>query len=289
MCDMRVQHDSLIRLIHLCDVREWYASLTFICVTSECDMTHWYVWHESATWLIHMCDIRVRHDSFTCMTWECDMTHSYDPFTCAICECDVPVRRSNVWLESVTWLIHMCDMRVRHDSFICVTWQCDMTHSHESATWLIHMCDMTVWHDIFICVTWECLHLHALPHTLPHPLPRIVTTPCLALRSIIQPQISAKETYNRKETYASTQEPCNPPKSERHPHKTLFPPPFPAAPLHNRYTHKLTTQSKTTSLFEIDTHTNTEPSPSCPKRPKPNKTSRQKNLPDIHSNHASFL
>ena len=85
-----------------------------------CDMTHWYVWHDSflcVTWLIHMCDMThsyVWHDSFICVTWlihMCDMTHSYvwhDSFICA----------AYVWYDSfiyVTWLIN-----VWPDPFICV-------------------------------------------------------------------------------------------------------------------------------------------------------------------------
>jgi len=60
-----------------------------ICVTwpiDMCDMTHWYVWHDSlirVTWLIDTCDMThwyVWHDSLICVTWlidMCDMTHWY--------------------------------------------------------------------------------------------------------------------------------------------------------------------------------------------------------------------
>jgi len=141
-----------------------------------CDMTHWYVWHDSfhvhcmyVTWFIHLCDMThsyVWYESlhrfeqqlctpwaFTCVTWlfyMCDTTPSY------------------VWLHSC----HMCDMThfmciacVWHDSLICVTClihMCNMTHRTGSSSSSVlpglshvwHDSLICLWHDSFECVTW---------------------------------------------------------------------------------------------------------------------------------------
>jgi len=116
----------------------------FMCVTwfiHLCDLTHWYVWHDS---------LIVWHDSSMCVTWPidmCDMTHSYmwhDSMICEIWSIDLcDMAHSYAWHDSlicVTWLIHTCDMThsyVWHDSRYVDgdSWSCDMTHSHA--------CDMT--------------------------------------------------------------------------------------------------------------------------------------------------
>jgi len=150
------------------------------CVHS-CDMTRWYVWH----------------DSFICVTWRnhpCDMTHSYvrhDSLITAECS-DVKEwwvggqRRWRIhmrdvmhwyeWHDFVMWCIDTSDMthsRVWHDSCTRVTlliyngriqWctgvmrggggRCD---SFIRVMWYVGMCDMTdahVWHDAFIRMTW---------------------------------------------------------------------------------------------------------------------------------------
>ena len=124
-----------------------------------CDMTHWYVWHDSLTlsaspWtsdvtdyaMVSMTFLYVWHDSFmcvTCLIHMCDMTHSYvwhDSFTC------------------VTWLIHMSD--ITHPRSLPVLGLVLSWNTHgiydlfTRVTWLIHTCDMThpyMWHDSFIC------------------------------------------------------------------------------------------------------------------------------------------
>ena len=106
------------------------------CVTrpiDTCDMTYWYVWHDSficVTWLIDMCDMThwyVWHDSLICVAWLIDIwdfTHWcmwHD--MCDLC---------------VTWLINMCHMLhwyLRLYSLIHVTWH------------IFHMCVTCVWHD----------------------------------------------------------------------------------------------------------------------------------------------
>jgi len=69
-------------LIHICDMTHWYVQHdSLICapwLIDICNMTHWYVRHDSlirATWLIDR-----QHDSFICATRRvhmCDMTHSH--------------------------------------------------------------------------------------------------------------------------------------------------------------------------------------------------------------------
>jgi len=163
-------------LIHMGDMTHPYYSFIWSGIATAaatgymCDMTHWYVRHDSLRWLIYMFGRRYRrshclhvwHDSFICVTWlihMCDMTH-----WCVW----------HYWFIWVPWVIYRCAMThsyVCHDSFICVPWlihMCDMgAMSHlyvrasplpqpllTSATWLIHMRDMTDlygWDDSFIC------------------------------------------------------------------------------------------------------------------------------------------
>jgi len=143
-----------------------------------CDMTHSYVWHDSAseiywTWLIDVCDIDVCDiEPLRDMTHPCvwhDSSIWHDPF----------MRVTS--LIYATWLIHACEMThscVWHDSTI-VRDPCDMTPScvqHDSfmrvtwlnvVTWLLHACDKTqrrdmthlcvwndsfIWHGSFTCV-----------------------------------------------------------------------------------------------------------------------------------------
>jgi len=153
---------------------------SFACTTPlpayMCDVTHWYMWHDSslcATWLILMCD----------------MTHSHMQCN-TLCLCDRYC--------AGTWLIHMCDMTrayVWHDSFWCVTRRIDICRNnalclfsllltqpdtlcitgmvlrHDSfirATWLIHMCDVThfyVRQDLFAHAI-RCSLSHAMRYSL---------------------------------------------------------------------------------------------------------------------------
>jgi len=110
-------------------------------LSSVCDMTHTYVWHDSficVPWLIHMCA----------------MTHSWVSF-CAPLIC--------MWHDSyicVPWLIHMCDMThpwvslctplicMWHDSYTR-----DMTRAR--MTWRIHMCDMTHLNVAWLMYSWR--------------------------------------------------------------------------------------------------------------------------------------
>ena len=102
-----------------------------------CDMTHWYLWHDSlmsVSWLIDTCD----------------MTHSY------------------MWHDSfiyVTWLIHKCVMT----RVMCVTslmHTCDMTHLHLRHDWLTLVTAVTyVWHDSFIYVSW-LIHIRDMTHVI---------------------------------------------------------------------------------------------------------------------------
>jgi len=111
-----------------------------------CDMTHWYMRHDSLIRLIHMRDVTQSHvtcDSFICDMWLIHMwyvTHSHS----------VPAQTratASVTFMSETWLIHISDMTdsyARHDSLIYATWLIDvwdMTHSYAR-------------HDSLICETW---------------------------------------------------------------------------------------------------------------------------------------
>jgi len=124
--------------------------LCYICdlTCKYCDLTYWYVWHDSwcqESWVSLICvtwlPSNVGYDWHTCATWNIpgdqtwficlrDMTHSYvrhdDSFIC------------------MTWLIHMCDTTT--DSYV---WNDSPWLTHKSgmtpfkrATRLNHICDM---------------------------------------------------------------------------------------------------------------------------------------------------
>jgi len=155
-------------------VRRCSVAFSFYHILEVCDMTHWYVWHDSftcGTWLFRMWDI---HDSSICGTWLIylgnmfdfvplpflfyqiwevrDMTHWYvwnDLFTCG------------------TWLMYTWDMSlsyVGHDSFItlaiCSTSFCCLfffTRFWRCVIWLTDVFEMTyshVGHGSFIRRTW---------------------------------------------------------------------------------------------------------------------------------------
>jgi len=108
-----------------------------------CDMTLFYVWHDSWSRDLAACDM-THNDSSSHVTWlfiACDMTHFY------------------VWNDSVprgTWLISMCDMTRSHvglGSFIRVAWLAWFFPTYHF-TVLTPICGMShfyMWHDSFPC------------------------------------------------------------------------------------------------------------------------------------------
>jgi len=108
-----------IRLdVHICLLHGMTTTIAYRAPPKWCDMTHWYVWHDSlicVTWLVDMCDVThwyMWHDSF--IFWR-----RREPF-----QKQLSIAYRDSW-QCVTCLIHMCDMTrsyVCHDSFICVTW-----------------------------------------------------------------------------------------------------------------------------------------------------------------------
>ena len=97
-----------------------------------CDMTHSYVWHDSAT-----------------LPCDCTNISTSSPPLC------------------VPWLIHMCDMThlyVWHDSFICVTWLSNIAlrlHQH-FYVFSTPVCAMT---HSFICVPWLILKTRSMTNS----------------------------------------------------------------------------------------------------------------------------
>ena len=176
--------NSLIRLIHMCEMNR-----------SKCDMTHSLVWHDASmcrTWCIYVCDM-----THSCMWHEniirilqlihmCDILRWYVCYDSSICvdTCDMFMHAS-LWIH-MGWLhlvgsfkiwvsfakepykrdpvlqkrpIILRSLRIEatpyalYDSFICVTSRvdvCAMTHP-------------SVCHDSFICVTWR-IRTHYTTH-----------------------------------------------------------------------------------------------------------------------------
>jgi len=157
----------------------------FICVTWLVDMwdrTHSYLWRGSLiceTGHIHICDVTrwyVRHDSSICVTWLVDMWVMTD---------------SHVWRHSLiceTGHIHMCDVTrwyMRNDSFIRVKrlvdiW--DMTHSY-------------VWHDSYISMRHLCVRDSMLKRELKEASHNVKETRDHQKRPIIMRKRSMKMTW----------------------------------------------------------------------------------------------
>jgi len=122
-----VRNGWLIWCIHRLICLDDMCSLIWLIVwlIDMCDMTHWYVRHDSlicATWLIDMCDMThwyVRHDSL------------YDSLICA------------------TWLAH-----------VCTQWLIDMTHEIHMLIFLIHMC-LLIWLTVWLIHICRMTHSHA--------------------------------------------------------------------------------------------------------------------------------
>jgi len=158
-----VWHDATIRvswLIHTGDMTYSYHG---------CDMTQWYVWHDSfnatydsficVSWLILVCDMTdpyMWHDSSASVSWlihTCYMSHAY-----VWCDALICVTYWFVWHDwsiRMTWLVHTCGM-VREYVHVCKAWliyvgrdlfMCDMTHSCAGHDWFMGR-------DSFIRVIW---------------------------------------------------------------------------------------------------------------------------------------
>jgi len=133
--------------------------IPILCVTwliLMCDMTRFYVWHDTFLCVSHS------YGGALTLKWSpfyhaqkismCDMTHSnVYLLTCA---------KDGVWHDSFLCeivSIPTCDMThfyVWHDSFQCVSTN---MRKRWCVTWLIPEWDRVhsyVWHDSFLCVTW---------------------------------------------------------------------------------------------------------------------------------------
>jgi len=161
-----VWHDSFLHVTWLVSRRDmthscvgpdlfffvpWERVLSCWSVIVQCDMTHFYVWHDSllyVTWLIPMCNMThfcgCHENTFSAAeVWSwvfpmCNMSHSYkwhdDSCTC------------------VTWLIFVCAMTHPHvwrDFFWHAPWECVLCCWSSDETWLIYICGMTR-----VRVTW---------------------------------------------------------------------------------------------------------------------------------------
>ena len=159
-------------LFHLCDMTNWYVwHDTFICVKRlirMCDTTYSYVWYKV---LQHTCDTPhpyVWHDAFiraiwspTAYVWHATHTGPY-MWHDALYVCTygpVCVTRRATWSPTTSTCVCMRDLHMCvYVTYICVTrfsHICDMMRSYVSHD--SFMCDMAhsyVWNDSFICVAW---------------------------------------------------------------------------------------------------------------------------------------
>jgi len=112
----------------------------------SCDMTHWYVWH----------------DSFTCVTWlidVCDMTHSYVGHfvklfllineSCHTCE----------WVMSHTSMSHVTHVNESCHTFICGTFRQTVLHAlhphpHSFASTFVFCCFCIAGFSVFVILEW---------------------------------------------------------------------------------------------------------------------------------------
>ena len=155
-----------------------------MCVTwfiDTCDMTHWYVWHDSFMYewvmrgesvlLSHMWMRHVTHMNESCDTYEWVMSHIWKHYHMNG-SCDRRERRVVRWglregvsVQAVSWMIHVTRINESCHTYQWImshTSMSHVTHMNESC----HMCDMThsyVWHDSFMCVTW-LIHMCDMTH-----------------------------------------------------------------------------------------------------------------------------
>jgi len=154
--------EALLQTVHH-DV--WLLSVTWCALI--CDMTHWYVWHDSPIREKHfsclgrlcrtMCDWYVWHDtlirdmahghvwygSLICVTWRIDMWHDL--------------------LICVTWLTHAWDALLYHYEWVMShTWLSHVTHINDSCH--VSMCHVTEISNKFRpAKSWRSTSLASLP------------------------------------------------------------------------------------------------------------------------------
>ena len=123
-------------------VAVWRVVMTH--VTSLCDMTGSYVWHDIVVcvpWLIHTCAIT---HSYTRRLWLRSHLDAGDVFSW------------HVWLCCVIWLDHICNMTksyVCHGWVIRVPWLIHIRNFFGWG-WTLSLCDVFSWHVWLCCKMW---------------------------------------------------------------------------------------------------------------------------------------